>query len=76
MGAPPKKVPSVSSNACPRTSSNQSSSTNSAWSTPLPPLDAQERQNIQMLYGLGHNAFVRGDDQHGKVNAPAPASIF
>ena len=26
-------------------------------------LDAQERQNIQMLYGLGHNAFVRGDDQ-------------
>ena len=25
-----------------------------------------------MLYGLGHNTFVRGDDQHGKVNAPSP----
>ena len=30
-----------------------------------------------MLYGLGHNTFVRGDDQHEQDQCPpAPASIF
>ena len=32
--------------------------------------DAQERADGQMLAGLGHHAFVSGDDEHGEVDAP------
>ncbi|MPM45229.1 hypothetical protein SDC9_91915 [bioreactor metagenome] len=35
-------------------------------------LDAQKRQNAQMLHGLGHEALIRGHHQHGKVNPPRP----
>ena len=73
MGAPSRKVPLRAS----RTSSSTRSSQSVLHQVHLGEdhqalLDLKELANLQMLPGLGHDAFVRGDDQGHQVHAGGP----
>ena len=77
MGAPSKKVPSVSSNACLRTSSNQSSSTNSALVNTTKPPWTPKRDRISRcstVWGITPSSAAM--TSMARSMPPAPASIF